>query len=367
MRIAYLNALEDYSRGGNTHVRQFIENATALGHEVWAGPTNRHPAARRMPAGLPGRVQVMQRMDVAYVRLTGSPAGHCRWATGLRRRLYGSPVMVWEFNTVPEFVSLSGGSQGDVELAIEWFRTYGRGCDLAVCVSRELVRYVQDRLGIKCTLCVPNGSDPDLFRPDVLPVARLKPFSGHLNVAWIGSADIPWTDFDLLRQAAELLSAQERGGQVSFHIIGAAGPGLMRDMPPNVYYWGIECYEMMPRWLAAMDVGLCLYRSGPAYYGSPVKLFEYMSSGLAVVSTFHPQIRKVLDELGQADLLVPDDAEALANVLAGLAQDREGVRERGEAARQRVIECYNWRRAVQDTLDEIETLMKERRSGVGGP
>ena len=42
----------------------------------------------------------------------------------------------------------------------------------------------------------------------------------------------------------------------------------MRDMPANVHYYGVEDYERLPQWMSAMDVGLCLYRPGPADYSS---------------------------------------------------------------------------------------------------
>jgi glycosyltransferase involved in cell wall biosynthesis len=268
--------------------------------------------------------------------------------------------MVWEFNTVPEYGLLRGQSEVDVQRAIQTFRDYGRGCDLAICVSSALANYVQDNLGIERVLTVPNGSDPDLFRPDVPPVRRVCSNSDQLNVVWIGSANLAWHDFDLLRKTAQLLWQSNDKLQVIFHIIGQAHNGLMRDMPPNVYYWGPENYNMLPRWLAAMDVGLYLNRPGPADYSSPLKLFDYMASGLAVVGTFQPQLREVFDELGQPDLLVPpDDAEALADVLRFLAMDRERTRCLGRAGRQRVIEFYNWHRAVQDTIREIQLILEE--------
>jgi glycosyltransferase involved in cell wall biosynthesis len=144
---------------------------------------------------------------------------------------------------------------------------------------------------------------------------------------------------------------------VAFHLLGQAAPGMTRDLPPNVRYHGTEPYEMVPHWLAAMDVGLCLYRPGPADFNSPLKLFDYMASGLAVVATAHPQMRQVFAELGQPDLLVPaGDAHALADALLGLSGDRERVRRLGRAGRQRVVEHYNWRRATRDALDAIEAL-----------
>ena len=72
-----------------------------------------------------------------------------------------------------------------------------------------------------------------------------------------------------------------------------------------------------------MDIGLAIYRPGPAEYGSPLKMFDYLASGLAVVASPHPQMNIVLHEAGQSDQVVPhSNADALAAVILRLAADQ---------------------------------------------
>ena len=107
-----------------------------------------------------------------------------------------------------------------------------------------------------------------------------------------------------------------------------------------------------------MDVGLNVYHPGPADYSSPLKVFDYMASGLTVVSTEQPQAREIFQQLGQTDLLVPsDNPEALANVLRSLSTDRDRLHRQGAAGRKLVIDQYNWRRAARDTFAEIDRLL----------
>ncbi|MFC1495129.1 glycosyltransferase [Thermodesulfobacteriota bacterium] len=344
------------------HIGQFISNVVALGHEVWTWPGNNYPAGRRMPSRRIERIMTLRQMDVVYVRIEWAPPKECHWSIAPYRHLIGSPVIVWEFNTVPEQGLILGRPESEIKKAIEEFRHYGRGCDLAICVSKSLAEYVKDKLGIKHVLTVPNGSDPELFRPDAPIAKRMLPFQDEFNVVWIGSAKQPWNDFDMLREAAQIVWGTESGKNIIFHIIAPDLAGLMSDLPPNTYYWGAERYEKLPNWLAGMDVGLALYYPGAAEYGSPLKVFDYMSSGLAVVSTYHPQIEEVLEEVGQSSLLVPaNDAPALAHVLLDLALNREQARKLGQVCRQRIIDFYNWRRATEDTLCEIDILLKERK------
>lgn len=364
MRIAYANAFYKLgdAGGGNAHVRQFIENGIALGHEIWAWPGNQHPAVHPLPSSNLGLAKTLRQMDALYVRIERTPPSPCRWAVPPHRLIYGFPVVVWEFNTIPEYGLLRGRSERDVQTAIDGFRTYGRGCDLAICMTDTLADYVRDNFRIQRILIVPNGSDPDLFHPDVSPVSRLSPFTDKFNVLWMGSADISWNDFAMLRETAQLLWHRSDGQNIAFHIVGAGLIGMMGSMPPNVHYWGAEYYNELPHWLAAMHVGVSLYKLGPADHATPLKIFDYMASGLAVVSTSQPFLIDLFDQLKQPELLVqPGDVRRLADVLIDLASDPAKVKRQGLAGRQLVIERYNWRRAVVDTFTEIDQILHEKK------
>jgi glycosyltransferase involved in cell wall biosynthesis len=300
-------------------------------------------------------------MDAVYIRLEGIPPPSIRWARFPFRCALRHQVLVWEFNTVPEFGRVIGESEDRVQRAVGAYRRYASGCDLAICVSRSLSDYVRTKLGVRRVKTVANGSDPDLFRPDVRPIDLAGRSDEQLHVVWIGSGGLAWHDFDVLRRASVIICERGLSSAIVFHLIGQEFLRAER-LPVNVHYHGPQDYHTLPRWLAAMDVGLCIYREGPADYGSPLKLFDYMASGLTVVGTYQPQLHEVFEKLGQTDLLVPPgDAESLAQVLISLARDRERVRRHGEAGRQLVINYYNWRRAVQEAIQEIEVVRDGRR------
>lgn len=367
MRIAYGNVSYrlGVSGGGNAHIGQFITQATALGHEIWSWQGNQHPSVQLLSSHPLTRIAQLRTLDAICVRIEDRlpDAAFSRWAIAPYKPLIGSPIIVWEFNTVPEFGRVLGRSDVEIQQSIEALRRYGRGCDLAVCVSQKLAEYVGDRLGIQRVLTIPNGSDPDLFRPDVPPVKRIRTDANMLNVVWIGSGHLSWHDLDLLRDTAQIVSQQDK--PIEFHIIGFCRP-VMREMPANVHYHGSEEYALLPQWLSAMQVGLCLYRPGPADYSSPLKLFDYMASGLAVVGTPQPQMAEIFAQLGQLDLMVPHgDAVALAQVLTDLSQNRKRVQELGQRGRQLVMEEYNWRRVVRETVGAIASLRDTHTTFIG--
>jgi glycosyltransferase involved in cell wall biosynthesis len=233
-------------------------------------------------------------------------------------------------------------------------------------VSAHLADYVRQTLGIDRTVVVPNGSDPELFRPDAQVVKRLADKgAAAFNVLWMGSAYIGWHNFELLRDAAAIIWRNGNRHDITFHLMGER-MGSMGDMPPNVVYQGAEAYEKLSGWLSGMDAGLCLYRPGPADYSSPLKVFDYMASGLAVVATDQPQVRGIFAELGQTDMLVaPDDAARLASTLEGLAADRARVAEMGRKGRELLITRYTWTRAAADALAATQAVVDERAARHG--
>lgn len=365
MRIAYVNTnyQSNHTGGGHVHMEQFINNAVALGHEIWTYPSNSHPEAQIIPTTRLDHIRTMRKMDVLYVRIEKKSLDICAWALPPRRLLYGFPIVAWEFNTIPDDVALPSKNARDLSA----IKQYGRGCDLAVCVSSLLGQVVRERLGLSRILVVPNGSDPQLFCSDAHLANRMLPFQRKFNIVWIGTGKEKWHDLQMLREAAKIIyDEMDLEKNILFHLIGPDLAGIMADMPPNVYYWGGEYYDKLPNWLAAMDVGLDLMKPGSGDYGSPLKLFDYMASELSVVSTEQPQVREVLDKMDATDLLVePGNANKLANVIGKLASNRKRVKKLGQLGRQLVINHYNWKRAVTDTMSELETLLQERKGRQG--
>jgi len=360
MRIAYLNAYyqKNNTGGGHVHIGQFIRNAIDLGHEVWVSPGNQFPGAKIIPAGRVNHIRTFRKMDALYIRLEGWAPNLLSWSLPPRRWLYGFPLVVWEFNTLPEELAPDKA----VDESNSKFYRYSPGCDLGVCVSPALKEAVSNKLRVKRVITVSNGSDPDLFTPEASIAPRILAFQDKFNVVWIGTIKETWHDLDLIGEAAKQLWANDGGRNINFHIIGAGMSGFMAAMPPNVFYWGAEQYEELPHWLSGMHVGLSIYKPGKSHFNSPLKLFDYLSSALPVVSTEHPLAGDILKTLNAENLMIPfGDSKALADVLLELASDRERCKRIGVAGRQLVIEKYNWRKSVSDTLDVMSEILAEKR------
>lgn len=112
----------------------------------------------------------------------------------------------------------------------------------------------------------------------------------------------------------------------------------------NFLYAGQVPADAVPRCLAAFDV--CAmplpHTEHFAFYASPLKLFEYMASGRALVATGLPSWADVLRHEDNALLVPPDDAAALGAAIDQL-QGNAALRERLAAQAQAdAYAHYTW-------------------------
>lgn len=101
----------------------------------------------------------------------------------------------------------------------------------------------------------------------------------------------------------------------------------------------------VPLYLAASDVGVLPFPDTRhfAQFASPLKLFEYMAAGCAIVASDLPSLREVLREGETALFSAAGDAPALRAALQRLHEDRELVARLGHAARAEALREYSWR------------------------
>jgi glycosyltransferase involved in cell wall biosynthesis len=116
--------------------------------------------------------------------------------------------------------------------------------------------------------------------------------------------------------------------------------------------------ERVPLYLSAFDI--CAmphpWTEYFAYYTSPIKLFEYMASGRAIVASDLPGFAEVVQDGESALLVPPGNAQALADAVTRLRTD-PALRERlAQRAHSVVMSCYTWEaraRAIKNHIDKF--------------
>jgi glycosyltransferase involved in cell wall biosynthesis len=93
-------------------------------------------------------------------------------------------------------------------------------------------------------------------------------------------------------------------------------------------------------------------------FTSPLKLFEYMAAGRAIVASDLPSIREVVRDNAQALLVAPGSPEALGEAIQKLIEDRALAE---KVARSAYAEApkYTWGRRAE----KLEALFAALKSG----
>ncbi|MFW6032900.1 MAG: glycosyltransferase [Phycisphaeraceae bacterium] len=121
--------------------------------------------------------------------------------------------------------------------------------------------------------------------------------------------------------------------------------------------------EDLPDWLASGDIFAqpCVWSPDRDVDGTPRTLMEAMASGLPSVATWIAGIPDMIDD-GESGLLVePGDADALAEALERLIEDRELARRLARGGRSKMEREYQIERCVEPLIEQFRQRVGGRR------
>jgi len=228
--------------------------------------------------------------------------------------------------------------------------------DCVICVSEPAKVHLATtwRVPAEKIIVLPNGVDVQRFRP--YPEARSK-IRASLGVdtnplvVFVGSF-YPWHDVATLLDAfAQVLAANPRSRLV------LVGDGQQRQalvqraahlgVDHAVKFTGWVPHAEIPPLISAADVAVAPFLTRKHdLCGSPMKLFEYMASGTAVIASAVGQVAEVLQDGTNGLLVQPGDAAALAVALKRLIDDPTLRSQLRQQAREDAVQHYSWEHYV---------------------
>ena len=247
-------------------------------------------------------------------------------------------------------------------------RRIWRKADLLIAVSESLRNQLQ-RAGVKPERIrvLPNAADPRLFHGelDSKPTTEQLNLDGRFVIGFVGTFK-QWHGVDFLLSAfGELHRADP-----STHLLLVGEGPLRQGVEEQVRKMGLQeavtftrgvAHEDVPRYLAAMDVAVAPYPANEQFYYSPIKLFEYMAAGRAVVASRIGQVAEVVVDGSTGLLFEPGDRAGLINCLRHLQRDPAL---RSELGRRASVACseHTWIGNAARVIDWVEPMTKRKRS-----
>ena len=109
------------------------------------------------------------------------------------------------------------------------------------------------------------------------------------------------------------------------------------------------------RYLKVSDIAVMNYPDIDhyAHYMSPLKMFEYMASGCAIISTDLPSIREVLTNEKDSILVPVGDKESFVKAIVFLSKDYGFLQRLSYSAYGLVAEKYTWDKRAENILSNI--------------
>ncbi|MEE3043720.1 MAG: glycosyltransferase family 4 protein [Pseudomonadota bacterium] len=141
--------------------------------------------------------------------------------------------------------------------------------------------------------------------------------------------------------------------QHEFHLVGKLEPDckqMLESATSNVYLYGHLPHKELSHLYPTFDVVLLPNQAriqvgnrDIGAWNSPMKLFEYMSHRLAIISSDFPNIREILSHRKNAILVRHDSIEDWISSLNELEKNEELRKNIGQSAYKTLIENHTWK------------------------
>ncbi len=371
--------------GMDVHITELVAAFRRRGHDVVVVGPGGHDRAEfgsdgglvsRLRQALPGAVSELLELlysAFAYRRLRAAYLEHrpdvlyerynlfLLAGRSLKKR-YGLPFIL-EVNAPLVDERLAHGGLRLKRLARWCENAVWQAADRVLPVSGPLADYVRRADVPNSRLCViPNGVDLQRFGERVAEPGLRKELGldGAVVLGFTGFMR-PWHGLD---RVVELV-ARRRDLNIRLLIVGD-GPirqelldqAAALGIGDRVIITGVIPRDQIDRYIACFDVAL---QPSAVAYASPLKLFEYMAMGRAIVAPDQANIREIVRHEDSALLFDPQDEEAFSTAVERLCRDK-ALRERlGHGARTAILKRpFTW----DANAEKIEALIAEVRAGI---
>ena len=177
------------------------------------------------------------------------------------------------------------------------------------------------------------------------------------NICYVGA-------ISKVRGFPTIVNALDYAGNVRLLLGGKFESEELRNLTTRSSGWnkvielGYLSREEVRQTLLKSVAGMVVLEPTINYLDSiPVKMFEYMASGIPVIASDFPYWRKLIESVECALFVDPLDAKDIGKAIDKLIQDKELAREMGNRGRAAVLENFNWANEEIKLLDFYDKML----------
>jgi glycosyltransferase involved in cell wall biosynthesis len=374
MRIAFIATSEVPSRTANSiQVMKVCDAFKTLGHEVklylpgtrsktaWESLQSHYGISSEFSVAWLRSIRLLRRYDFAFkaVRSGRQWRADYFYVWTLQAAAFASQI---GYPTILEMHDRPPGRFGPV--LFRWYMR-GKGAIRLLPITHSLRDWLsgeyQIELSDSFTKIAPMGVDVGRYSsiPEASELRKELDLHGGFTAGYSGHL-YPGRGMDILLELAR------RNSDINFVWIGGEPDSVKMwkrkstEMSlENLQILGFVENERVPRLQSACDVLLMPYQSSisissggdTAKFASPMKAFEYLASGKAIISSDLPVLQEILNE-SNSILLPPEDVDAWERTLRELMVDNDRREVLGKSAR-RDASRFTWAERARMSLENL--------------
>ncbi len=238
-----------------------------------------------------------------------------------------------------------------------------RRCDVII-TQTETLKRILERHTEKPIYVVPNGVDTNFFKPNLESDirARYGICDDEILITFVG-AFREWHGVQDIIAIADKIHRKN----VKFMLVGM-GPlydEIYEKCKDNrdIILTGPKKHDEIPKFLAASDILIAPFNTSRfreleriGFWWCPIKIFEYLASGKAILTYDFEEIRKIIKNTGA--LAKPDDLDDFIQKLLMLIEDENLRIKLGRKARKIAEGEYAWGTRAETIIQVYEKVSK---------
>jgi glycosyltransferase involved in cell wall biosynthesis len=232
-----------------------------------------------------------------------------------------------------------------------------------ICISPRLKHHLNTKWKVderKLTV-LPIAADVEVFKPNYNSelVRKSLGLTNEPVVMWVGGF-YPWHDLSLLLESFGVILQRRPDARLVLVGDGQTRPSVedkitKAGIRQAVIMTGAIAHSQVPEMLSVADVAVvpsAAITAGRGGTGTPLKLFEYMAAGKAIVATVHDEAAEVIQHGYNGLLVEAGDVREFSEAILRLIDDPEERNRLGQNAREQAVRQYSWEEYTRK-LEEI--------------